>query len=67
MAERFLKRGLNSLLPWLEKQRQKQQSKQIRTGIQNVTDEFDIGKANSEAMKRGNYISKRDSNSGLER
>lgn len=59
-SEQFVK-------PWLEKQRQKQQSKQIRTGIQNVTDEFDSGKANSEAMKRGNYIPKQDSNSGLER
>ena len=59
-SEQFVK-------PWLEKQRQKQQSKQIRTGIQNVIDEFDSGKANSEAMKRGSYIPKQDSNSGLER
>ena len=59
-SEQFVK-------PWLEKQRQKQQSKQIRTGIQNVIDEFDSGKANSEAIKRGTYIPKQDSNNGLER
>ena len=35
---------------------QKERSKRVRTGIQNVTDELDAGKANSEAMKRGNYI-----------
>ena len=46
---------------------QKERSKRVRTGIQNVTDELDAGKANSEAMKRGNYIPKQDSNSGLER
>lgn len=59
-SEQFVK-------PWLEKQRQKQQSKQIRTGVQNIIDEFDSGKANSEAMKRGTHIPKQDSNSGLER